>query len=49
VSATGKLMRFTAGMNHLKSGKTGSRKRRLSIKGQVRAERKAIGRMIAGG
>ena len=49
VSGTGKLMRFTAGMNHLKSGKCGARKRRLTIKGQVKAERKAVQRLIAGG
>ena len=49
VSSTGKLMRFTTGMNHLKSGKSGARKRRLTIKGQVKAERKAVRRLIAGG
>lgn len=48
VSGTGKLMRFTTGMNHLKSGKSSARKRRLSIKQSVGEERKAVSRLIGG-
>lgn len=49
ISGTGKILRETTGMNHLKMKKSASAKRRLSIKhGVTSGQKRVIRRQIPG-